>query len=90
MVFGERGRERRRIEYLRLLVDDELADVRRPAFGLGRSRCARLSYGQTWIIWLSAPTSECQKAASRENLRRAGNALPKRSSASATVPGFNV
>src|ERR1700759_3738697 len=41
------------------------------------------------MMRFSGPTSVCQKAASGDNLVRAGNAWPKRSSACGTEPGFS-
>ena len=52
------------------------------------ARCCRLSYGQTWMISFSGPTSVCQNAPSGENFSRAGRASPKIRSHSAALPGF--
>ena len=55
-----------------------------------RVRAAMSSYGQTWMTWLSGPTSVCQKAASGDSFVRFGNASAKRFSNSGVVPGLRV
>src|ERR1700730_8608817 len=46
VVVGERWREWRGQKNLRLLVDDELADIRRPALGLACGRARLLAMGE--------------------------------------------
>ena len=52
------------------------------------SRSLTSLYGQTWMIWLSVPTSVRQKPPKRDSLVRAGMPAPNSSSTLGMLPGF--